>query len=96
MPFLNHYTPPKYYIDFTKNQAVSVIVNFAADGRFMPVYIRYISSDQSEITYKIDSVKWFRDYSNRIVFCCFITNYGKQVEVLLSFHLMECTWTMSI
>lgn len=72
---------------------VSVIVNFAVDGRFRPVYFKYYDEDNGYLTFKIDSVNYTKDRQDSILFCCFVTHNSVQQEVNLIYRLNECTWT---
>ena len=90
--FGNYPYNPKPVIDFDKLNTVSVIVNFNVGGKIKPEYFRYINSDESEQTIKIDTVKFTRDKGERISFCCMFTNHGRQQEVILTFYVIECIW----
>lgn len=93
--FGNHHYNTKPVTDFTKLRTVSVIANFNTEGKFIPLYFRIVNPDQSEQTFKIDSVKFTREYDNRILFCCLFTNHNQQQEVNLTFYVMECVWTIN-
>lgn len=92
--FGNYYYNPKLEIDFSQLKTVSVITNFNAEGRFKPEYFRVINPDQSETTFKIDTVKFTREYDNRILFCCVYTNNRRQCEIILIFYVLECCWVI--
>lgn len=79
---------------FTSNQPVAVVANFAMDGRFLPIYFRFIASDSSEKSYKIDGIKYSRDKQESILFCCLIANEGIQYQVILTFYYEECLWKL--
>ena len=93
--FGNYSYSPKPVTDFTKLKTVSVIANFNTEGKFIPVYFRTIHPDQSEKTIKIDAVKFTRDKGNCISFYCLFNNHGRQQEVILTFYVMECIWTIN-
>lgn len=75
------------------NQPVSVIVTFATDGRFKPIYFKYITEDDT-ITFKIDGIHYTRDKHDCILFCCFITHNDVRHEVNLIFKTNECIWML--
>jgi len=84
----------KHY-PFTKGtHPVSVIVNFAVDGRFKPVYFKYYDEENGYMTFKIDSVHYTKDKHDCILFCCYITLNKMKQEVNLIYKLNECTWTL--
>ena len=80
--------------NFSGNQTVAVVANFAVDGRFMPIYFRFVSDDSSENTYKINGIKYSRDKHDSILFYCLITNEGIQHQVILSFYYKDCLWKL--
>lgn len=90
--FGNYSYNPKPETDFSKLKTVSVIANFNTEGKFIPVYFKYINPDKSEQTIKIDTVKFTRDKGDYISFCCLFTNHSRQQEVVLTFYVMECIW----
>lgn len=94
--FGNYHHNPKLETDFSQLRTVSVIANFNTNGKIRPEYFRLVNPDQSEETFKIDFIKYTRDYDNpsRILFCCLYKNYGRQFEVGLMFYVMECIWTI--
>lgn len=87
-----HIEKPK--IDFSQLNTVSVIANFNPEGKIKPEYFKFVNADQSEKTIKIDSIKYTKEYDNRISFCCIYTIYGKQREVMLTFYVAECIWVI--
>jgi hypothetical protein len=94
--FGNYHQPIKYQIDYTHNKPIEVIANFNTEGKYKPEYFRYIADNDEQFTYKIDSIKYFREYDNYDLFCCGYTNHGKQYEILLRFHTIHCLWTLPI
>jgi hypothetical protein len=96
MPFFNHSVQSNNKIDFTHNNPVNVCATFNTLGKIRPDYIRCEDFNQEFHTFKIDSIKYTREYDNRILYCCSITNYGRKIEILLSFHIRQCIWTMYI
>lgn len=78
----------------TENQPVAVIVNFATDGRFKPVYFKFFDEVNGYMTFKIDKIHYTRDKHDSILFCCFVTHNRIQQEVNLVYKLNECTWTL--
>jgi hypothetical protein len=93
--FGNYPYNPKPETDFSKLRTVSVIANFNTEGKFIPIYFRYVNPDESEQTIKIDAIKFTREKADRILFCCLFTNYGRQQEVILTFYIKECIWVIS-
>jgi thiamine pyrophosphokinase len=89
-----HHYNPKPETDFSQLRTVSVVANFNTIGKFKPEYFRVVNSDQSEATFKIDAIKYTREYDNRILFCCLYSNHGKQLEVGLMFYINECVWVI--
>jgi len=94
--FGNYNPPTKYNIDFIKNRHIDVITSFKADGNFIPIYFKYVTDDQEQHIYKINSIKYTRELHRHILFCCLYTNEGKQYELLLSFYVEECLWTIPV
>jgi hypothetical protein len=92
--FGNYPYNPKPETDFSKLRTVSVIANFNTEGKFIPIYFRLVNPDQSEDTIKIDAIRFIREKSDSILFCCLYTSYGRQQEVLLRFYIKECRWTI--
>ena len=85
---------PKHFIDYNKCTPVTVMVNFAPNGKMLPIYIRWTYPDQSEETIKIDAIKFTRDKGDCISFYCLFNNHGRQQEVILTFYVMECRWVV--
>jgi hypothetical protein len=81
---------------FSGNQPVAVIANFAVDGRFKPVYFQYVAEDSTEYTFKVDGVRYTKDKPDRIGFCCLFTNEGTQHQVMLTFYFQECIWKLEV
>lgn len=93
--FGNYHYNPKPEIDFSQLRTVLVVANFNTEGKFKPEYFRVVNSDQSESTFKIDVIKYIREYHNRILFCCLYSNYGRQHEVSLVFYVSERVWVIA-
>ena len=91
-----------YSFDYKHNyskpvdQPVAVIVNFSVDGRFIPIYFRYVAGDCSESTYKIDGIKYFKDKNDRILFCCLVTSGGIRQQIFLTFYIRDCIWRLDV
>lgn len=83
-------------IDFTKYKAVSVMVNAAKDGRFIPVFFHVINPDQSEQTYKVLSIKYIKELKNYFIFRVCYENYHRQHEVDLFFFIQDHIWAVSV
>ncbi|MDF2538777.1 MAG: hypothetical protein K0S76_1798 [Herbinix sp.] len=84
----------KHSNPFAEHEPVDVIVNFAKDGRFIPIYFRIVAQDSQEYNFKIDGVKYTKDKHECIIFCCLFTNEGVQHEITLSFFYKECLWRL--
>ncbi|MDF2543323.1 MAG: hypothetical protein K0S47_3041 [Herbinix sp.] len=82
------------YSNFTGNHPVAVIVNFAVDGRFQPVYIRYVSDDSSENTFKVVGIEYTKDKFDCKTFCCLINVENTQYQVMLTFYFCKCLWVL--
>lgn len=94
--FANYRPPYKYQIDYTQNKPVDVNVTFNTEGKYKPESFVFITPDQERHIYKIQSILWQRSYDFYDTFCCVYTNYGKQHEILLRFHIQQCLWTIGI
>lgn len=94
MPFINFNAENDTMVDAFNLQTVDVIANFTKDGRFRPEFIRYTVYDQSKVSVKIDAIRSVKEYNGYTVFCCLYTNYGRQCEVLLTYHDKDHVWTM--
>jgi hypothetical protein len=92
--FGNYPTPHKFQIDFTRNRPVEVIANFNTEGKYIPIYFKYVTDDQEQHIYKIDAIKYSREYNHHTSFCCVYTNFGRKYEILLHFYVNECIWCM--
>lgn len=92
--FGNYPYNPKLETDFSQLKTISVIANFNTEGNFKPEYFHVVNSDQSETTYKIETVKFTREYDNpyRILFCCMFNNNCWQQEINLVYYVMKCRW----
>jgi hypothetical protein len=92
----NYYPTPQHKAsDCSQQYPVSVIVNFAADGRFLPVYIQFEAEDCSRYTMKVDGIRYTKEKHDYFTFCCLITNQGIQHQVLLSFYVKDCKWVLA-
>ena len=96
MSFYNFNVDLQSYSDGTKIQPIVVIANFTKDGKIRPEIIRYALPDESYVQVKVDQIKYYRDNSGHLVFCCLFTNYGRQYEILLTYHIKDHCWTMQI
>lgn len=76
------------------NQPVAVAVNFAKDGRFVPIFFHYVAEDGLEYTYKIDGVKYSKNKKECIIFCCLFTNDEVQHQIFLTFYYQDCMWKL--
>lgn len=92
--FGNYPAPKKFEVDYTKNHPVQVVANFNPEGKFIPIYFKYVDDDQSEYTYKIESIKYSREYKHHTSFCCVYINHGRKYEILLHFYVNECIWVL--
>jgi len=75
------------------NQPVSVIANFATDGRLIPIYFKYLGAEDS-VTFKIDGIHSMKDKHDCIIFCCFINYNSIRQNINLTFNFNECTWLL--
>lgn len=96
MPFYEPSNKPEISIDYNKSKPVTVIVNFAPDGRMIPIYLRWINHDESEDTLKIDGVVSTKDFVGGIAYCCYITVNGWRRQIILKFYVKEHIWTMEL
>jgi hypothetical protein len=94
--FGNYPAPKKFEIDYSKNRPIEVIASFNIEGKFIPLYFKYVAEDQTAYKYKIDAIKYTRDYDRSTLFCCLYTNNGKQYELLLSYWHNEHLWTIPV
>jgi hypothetical protein len=94
--FGNYYTVPKYQIDYYQNKPIEVVANFAPTKKYKPEYFLYITEDQVRHTFKIEYIKWMREYKDYDAFCCLYSNYGRQHEIILRYHKSLCIWTIPI
>lgn len=94
MPYFTPYNNKPIEIDFNRYQPVSVISNFAKDGRCKPEYIRLVMPDESEVTHKITGFKYTREYKDHILYCCTIRINNRQQEILLYFYFTLCIWVI--
>lgn len=72
---------------------VSVIVNFASDGRFIPIYFKYIGEEEA-MTFKIDGIQSTRDKHDCIIFFCYIIQNDIRQQISLIFKFKECRWIL--
>lgn len=72
---------------------VDVIVNFATDGRYIPIYFKYMGKDDA-FTFKIDGIHYTKDRHDSKIFCCYISHNNVRQEVFLKFLFNECTWVL--
>jgi hypothetical protein len=93
--FGNYPQPQKFQLDLSDKHPVSVVTSFTTDGRFIPLYFKYEAEDQQSYTYKINNIKYFREYEHHFLFSCLYNNGRNQYEVLLSFWTEQCVWTIS-
>lgn len=95
-PFGNHNTNHKPATYFTKLRTVPVIATFNVEGKIRPDYFVYTNPDESIEKFKIESIKYTREYNNpsRILFCCNYKNYGKLYVVNLVFYVNERRWVI--
>lgn len=95
MLFNYYLNVPNFRTDLSKHHPVSVAANFAADGRFIPIYFRYEAEDCSRYTYKIEGIKSIKDKKDSISFCCYIVVEGIQQNLILTFYPKDCLWVLS-
>jgi hypothetical protein len=96
MPFGTFRSQPKYQIDFDHETPVAVLANFSVSGKYYPAIIKHELPDQSIVTYHIDKVKVTKTYDNYDMFYCFVTNFGRQNEIIVKYHFMQHIWTIAI
>jgi len=92
MPYFHPYTEPVK--NHPNGTPVAVVVNFSSDGRFKPEIFRYISSDQSEHTIKINRIKSYTDYFDRTAFTCIIQQGRLEKEIILDYLINERIWVL--
>lgn len=92
MPFQKPYHEPQYFIDPNKFTPATVVVNFAPDGKMLPIFLRITHPDKSEETIKIDGVKYTKDIQGGISYCCLITINGWQKQIILNYYVNDHTW----
>jgi hypothetical protein len=87
-------SPVLHEINYDLCQPIEVIASFNPEGKFIPFYFKYVAADQTVYKYKIEAIKYTRDYDQSTLFCCLYTNNGKQYELLLSYWSKDCIWTI--
>lgn len=85
---------PQFNIDYSRCTPVTVMVNFAPDGKMLPIYLRWINADESEETLKIDGVKSTKEVKGGTSYCCYVIKNGWRKQVTLTFYIKEHVWTM--
>ena len=95
MPFYTPSDNPSIFIDYDKCTPVSVIINFAPDGRMLPVFLHYIYPDQSEETLKIDGVISTKDIVGGVSYYCYITVNGWRRRIALTYYVKEHLWVIN-
>lgn len=94
MPFYTPSNEPKHEIDFNRYKPITVTSYCSFSGEIKPLAFRYISDDESETTFKIDSIKFTKEIKGGFSYCCLFNNHGRQQEVILIFYVMEHLWVI--
>lgn len=92
MPFYTPSKDSKFQIDYDKYNPVYVYFYTDMDGKIRPIQFKYESEDNSIITLDINSIKYSKDIYGGILFCCLVTNYGRQQEVNLVYFIAQHLW----
>lgn len=94
MPF---FEKPKNFnidIDYDRYMPVAVLACYQEDGKIIPMRIKFKAPDESLITVDVDGVRSTKDILGGFSFCCLVTNYGRQQQVILNFYIKEHLWVM--
>lgn len=89
MPFYTPSNKPEFYIDFNKYKPIYVYFYTDMDGNIRPLQFTYETDDNTRVTLKINEVQYTKDIQGGILFCCLVTNYGRQQEVDLVFFYKQ-------
>lgn len=96
MPFYTPSKDQKHQIDFNKYKPIYAYFYTDKDGKIKPLKFKYESDDSSLISLDIDNIKYSKDIQGGILFCCLVTNYGRQQEVDIVYFYAEHQWCLVI
>lgn len=81
-------------IDYTNCFPVSVIANYNAEGKIMPVYLSITDLYENVFKIKIDNVQSTKDGNGYKTYCCTIHNKYRSQLINLRFYTMEHLWVL--
>lgn len=94
MGFVPQFKDTKINIDYSRCTPVSVIVTFATDGRYKPLYFLVTDSYGNECKTKVTGIKYTKDGKGCTSFCCAYQVGSRQRECMLTYYLMEHLWVL--
>lgn len=92
MPFYTPSKDSKFQIDYDKYNPVYVYFYTDMDGKIRPIQFTYEADDNTRTTLKIDNIKSSKEIKGGILFCCLVTDYGRQQEVNLVYFIVQHLW----
>jgi hypothetical protein len=94
MPFFEPNDEVRMKPDYNKCTPVSVIVNFAPDGKMLPVYFGMTDLDESQHRIKLEGVKYTKELRGRTSYICVYNNGRRKQECMLTYYVQDHVWVL--
>lgn len=94
MPFFEKSREDNCYIDSDRYVPVAVISYTSAVGDITPMRFKMQMPDESIETINIDGIKSHKDIPLGISYCCIVSAYGHQQQIILNYYIRDHRWVM--
>ena len=94
MPFFESDRQPKFQIDYSSRQPISVMAVFNPTGDFKPVYFAVKDSYGEGCKIEITGIKHSKDVHGGKSFCCTYLSGGQQRECILTYYGTDHRWVL--
>ncbi|MDR0925441.1 MAG: hypothetical protein LBN31_13945 [Hungatella sp.] len=85
----------KEYIDLSSKRALPVIASFNVRGDCVPLYLRYIFSDDTYTDISIDRIIEMNRGSSRTTYVCYVTTYDIRHTIKLVHYRDQGIWALN-
>jgi hypothetical protein len=94
MPFFEPDRQPKFAIDYSSRQPISVMAVFNPTGDFKPLYFTVVDSYGYSCKVQITGIKRSKDIRGGKSFCCTYQAGSQQKECILTYYVSDHRWVL--
>lgn len=94
MPFYEIPKEPKFTIDYSSRQPISVMCAFNPTGEMKPVYFGIVDLYGNRCKVQVTGIKHTKDIRGSKSFCCTYLSGAQQRECILTYCCTDHRWVL--